>query len=65
MKFTAESDTLVQLTQFGAFNCYLVREDDGLTVIDTAYRGQAQAIMRAAAEAGASNCPHCADACAH
>ncbi len=52
MKFTAESDTLVQLTQFGAFNCYLVREDDGLTVIDTAYRGEAQAIMRAARKLG-------------
>jgi glyoxylase-like metal-dependent hydrolase (beta-lactamase superfamily II) len=52
MKFTAESDTLVQLTQFGAFNCYLVRENDGLTVIDTAYRGQTQAIMRAARKLG-------------
>jgi glyoxylase-like metal-dependent hydrolase (beta-lactamase superfamily II) len=52
MRFTAESGTLVQLTQFGAFNCYLVREDDGLTVIDTAYRGQAQAIIRAARKLG-------------
>jgi glyoxylase-like metal-dependent hydrolase (beta-lactamase superfamily II) len=52
MKFSPESDTIVQLTQFGVFNCYLVREDDGLTVIDTAYRGEAQAIMRAARKLG-------------
>lgn len=27
--------TLMQLTRFGALNCYPVREDDGFTLIDS------------------------------
>ena len=46
MKITATSNNLFQLTHLGAINCYLVREDDGFTLIDTAWpSGQAQAIM--------------------
>src|SRR3984893_11195631 len=52
MKTTASGTTLFQLTQLGAINCYLVREDDGFTLIDTASSGQAQPIMQAAAKLG-------------
>jgi len=53
MKVTASSNNLFQLTHLGAINCYLVREDDGFTLIDTAWpSGQAQAIMREANKLG-------------
>jgi len=52
MKVTAYSNTLFQLTRFVAFNCYLLREDDGFTVIDTNMGGQAQAIMQEASKLG-------------
>jgi glyoxylase-like metal-dependent hydrolase (beta-lactamase superfamily II) len=48
MKVTASGNNLFQLTHLGFVNCYLVREDDGFTLIDTADSGQAQPIMRAA-----------------
>lgn len=52
MKVTTFSNNLYQLTRLVAFNCYLVREDDGLTVIDTNMGGQAQAILQAANKLG-------------
>jgi glyoxylase-like metal-dependent hydrolase (beta-lactamase superfamily II) len=52
MKVTAYSHNLFQLTRLVAFNCYLVREDDGFTLIDTNMGGQAQAIMQAARKLG-------------
>jgi glyoxylase-like metal-dependent hydrolase (beta-lactamase superfamily II) len=53
MKVTASSNHLFKLTHLGAINCYLVREDDGFTLIDTAWPGsQAQAIMREAHRLG-------------
>ncbi len=52
MKVTASSNNLFQLTRFVAFNCYLVREDDGFTLIDTNMSGQAQAIMQEAGKLG-------------
>ena len=52
MKVTAFSNNLFQLTRLVAFNCYLVREDDGFTVIDTNMGGQAQAIMQEAGKLG-------------
>ncbi len=52
MKVTASSNNLFQLTHLGAINCYLVREDDGFTLIDTADGGQAQAIIQAAQKLG-------------
>src|SRR5437667_2133799 len=52
MKLTAFSNNLFQLTRFVAFNCYLVREDDGFTLIDTNLSGQAQAIMQEARKLG-------------
>jgi glyoxylase-like metal-dependent hydrolase (beta-lactamase superfamily II) len=52
MKVTATTNNLIQLTHLVAFNCYLLREDDGFTLIDTNMGGQAQAIMQAADKLG-------------
>jgi len=52
MKMTSTTNNLFQLTHLVAFNCYLVREDDGFTLIDTNMGGQAQAIMKEASKLG-------------
>lgn len=52
MKVKASGNHLFQLTCFGAINCYLVREDDGFTLIDTTVSGQMQPIMQAAHKLG-------------
>ena len=52
MKVKSTTNNLIQLTHLVAFNCYLLREDDGFTLIDTNMGGQAQAIMQAAAKLG-------------
>jgi glyoxylase-like metal-dependent hydrolase (beta-lactamase superfamily II) len=52
MKVTTYSNNLFQLTYIGWINCYLVREDDGFTLIDTTMNGQAQAIIQAAQKLG-------------
>jgi glyoxylase-like metal-dependent hydrolase (beta-lactamase superfamily II) len=52
MKVTATTDHMYQLTHLVAFNCYLVREDDGFTLIDTNMSGQAQVIMQEASKLG-------------
>lgn len=53
MKATARGDYLVQLTRLGMFNCFFVREDDGLTLVDTNLSGSADAILQAAQRMGA------------
>jgi glyoxylase-like metal-dependent hydrolase (beta-lactamase superfamily II) len=52
MKVTAYSNTLFQLTRLGFVNCYLVREEDGFTLIDTGMSGQAQQIIQSAQKLG-------------
>jgi glyoxylase-like metal-dependent hydrolase (beta-lactamase superfamily II) len=47
----AEAPT--RITRLGIVNCFLVREDDGLTLVDTMLRGSAKRILAAADEAGA------------
>ena len=39
----------VQLTRFGLVNCFLVREPDGLTLIDASVKGSGAGILAAAA----------------
>lgn len=39
---------LVQLTRYGAVNCFLVTEDDGLTLVDCGMAGCGRDIVRAA-----------------
>lgn len=56
MRITRHGDSLIQLTRFPRVfpvNCYLVREDDGFTLIDAALPRSAQAILAAARELGA------------
>ncbi len=56
MQQTTHGNHLIQLIRFPRFfpiNAYLVREDDGLTLIDTGIGGCAPAILDAARTAGA------------
>jgi glyoxylase-like metal-dependent hydrolase (beta-lactamase superfamily II) len=56
VKTTVHTGTLIQLTRLPRLfpvNCYLVREDDGFTLIDTAIGGSAPKIMAAAEKLGA------------
>ncbi|MCC6612471.1 MAG: MBL fold metallo-hydrolase [Anaerolineae bacterium] len=48
MQVTTHGDYLVQLTRYIAFNCFLVREADGFTLIDTNMSGSAKGILQAA-----------------
>ena len=43
---------LIQVTRFGIVNCYLVREEDGFTLVDTGLPRTAKALLGAAHEAG-------------
>jgi glyoxylase-like metal-dependent hydrolase (beta-lactamase superfamily II) len=54
MKTTAISETLIQLTRRNLVlpNAYLVREDDGFTLIDTTTSGAADKLIAAATRAG-------------
>jgi glyoxylase-like metal-dependent hydrolase (beta-lactamase superfamily II) len=52
MRATSHGDHLVQLANLKISNAYLVREDDGLTLIDTSLAGSAKAIIAAAQELG-------------
>jgi glyoxylase-like metal-dependent hydrolase (beta-lactamase superfamily II) len=46
-------DHMVQLTRLWSMNCYLIREDDGLILIDTGMSGTGPAILAAAQDLGA------------
>jgi glyoxylase-like metal-dependent hydrolase (beta-lactamase superfamily II) len=48
MKQTEITPEIIQLTRFGLVNCFLVREDDGLTLVDTMIPGSANKIVQAA-----------------
>jgi glyoxylase-like metal-dependent hydrolase (beta-lactamase superfamily II) len=53
MRTTTINDTLIQLTRMGFVNAYLVREDDGLTLVDTTMPKTGDALLAAARAAGA------------
>jgi glyoxylase-like metal-dependent hydrolase (beta-lactamase superfamily II) len=53
MKITPISSHSHQLTRYGLMNCYLVRESDGFTLIDTTIPGAAKDILAAAQSLGA------------
>ncbi|HEU5011677.1 MAG TPA: MBL fold metallo-hydrolase [Roseiflexaceae bacterium] len=53
MKTQQISANLAQLTRLKMVNCYLVREADGFTLIDTGMSGSADAILKAAQQLGA------------
>jgi glyoxylase-like metal-dependent hydrolase (beta-lactamase superfamily II) len=53
MKTTAINDSVTQLTRLHLVNAFLVREDDGFTLVDTTIGRGADALIAAAASAGA------------
>ena len=53
MRVTKISSHSHQLTRLGLINCYLVRESDGFTLIDTTISGSGKAIVAAAQTLGA------------
>lgn len=54
MRTTTHGEHLIRLERLRFSNCYLVREDDGLTLVDTSYPGSAKGILAAAERAGAA-----------
>lgn len=52
MHITTHGDYLIQMTRWTAFNCFLVREADGFTVIDTGYTGSEKGIIETAKSYG-------------
>src|ERR1039457_4025809 len=53
MKATTVTDNLMQLTRVGFVNAYLVREDDGFTLVDTTLPRGADGLISSATRAGA------------
>jgi glyoxylase-like metal-dependent hydrolase (beta-lactamase superfamily II) len=53
MKTTTLNDHLIQLTRYGFVNAYLVREDDGFTLVDTTLSRTGASLIAAASAAGA------------
>ena len=53
MKTAQLTPTLTQITRMRWVNAYLVREDDGLTLVDTMISGSARHLLRAAEDLGA------------
>jgi glyoxylase-like metal-dependent hydrolase (beta-lactamase superfamily II) len=52
MKTTTITPNLTQLTRFHFVNAFLVREDDGFTLVDTTLGGAADKLLAAATQAG-------------
>src|SRR4051795_8615159 len=52
MRTTPITENLIQLTRLRFVNAYLVREDDGFTLVDTTTGGAADALLAAARAAG-------------
>lgn len=52
MKLTQHGQNLWQITRLTAFNSFLVREDDSLTVVDTNMSGTGKDILKAAGSIG-------------
>jgi glyoxylase-like metal-dependent hydrolase (beta-lactamase superfamily II) len=53
MKTTQLTPNLIQLTRLHFVNAFIVREEDGLTLVDTTMGGAADALLTAAEQAGA------------
>jgi glyoxylase-like metal-dependent hydrolase (beta-lactamase superfamily II) len=53
LKLTTHGEHLVKITRLGAVNAYLVREEDGFTLVDTLIPRSAKGILAAAREHGA------------
>lgn len=47
MKSIAVTSNLTQLTRFGTVNAFLIREDDGFTLVDTMIKGSGKKLIEA------------------
>lgn len=56
MQLAQETKNIFRLTRFGMVNCFLVREVDGLTLVDTGLAGSAPGIHKAAQSLDAPIC---------
>jgi len=56
VRVVQETKNLFRLTRFGMINCFLVREDDGFTLVDTGLAGSAPGIRDAAQRMGVPIC---------
>lgn len=54
MRSVVYGTNLIRLTRWWAFNCYLVRENDGFTLVDTCLPGSAHEILDEAGKYGLS-----------
>ena len=54
MRVTTHGDHLIRVERMRFSNCYLVREDDGLTLIDTSIARSTGDILKAAEQVGAA-----------
>lgn len=52
MQIVQETDNLFRLTRMGMVNCFLVKEEGGLTLVDTNLPGSADSILRAGEKLG-------------
>lgn len=52
MTVRAYGNNLIQMTRLSFVNCYLVREDDGFTLIDAGISGQGKMIIQTAQKSG-------------
>src|SRR5947209_4264460 len=53
MSLTTVNDNLIQITRWRFVNAFLVREEDGFTLVDTTVGGGADQLIAAARDAGA------------
>jgi len=56
VQLVREAKNLFRLTRFGMVNCFLVGEDDGLTLVDTGVAGSAAGIGKAVQSLGVPIC---------
>jgi glyoxylase-like metal-dependent hydrolase (beta-lactamase superfamily II) len=52
MRVTEETSRLFRLTRLGIINCFLVREDDGFSLVDTNLSGSGSSILAVAQRLG-------------
>ena len=52
MSIHDHGNNLIQLTYYGCVNVYLLREDDGFTLVDTALENCAKSIVQSAQQFG-------------
>jgi len=52
MRLFREAENLCRLTQFGMFNCFLVKDGNGCTLLDTNIGGSARAILQVSQKLG-------------